>query len=347
MRAAVFKELSKPLAIEAVADPKPGPHDIVLKVKNCGICGSDLHMTETGTIMPLPGGSVMGHEFAGEVMEVGKAVTHLWKPGDRVAGFPVICCGEHTPCINFSQRGTCAKMVSIGLGQSPGGYAEYVRIGSGSGYRLPDSVSFREGAMVEPLAVGLHAVDMAKMPRGATVLVIGAGPVGLATMLWAKFLGARHVIVSEKAEIRRQMAAKFGATDAIDPTTDDVVARVHALTGIGVDFAFEAVGKAALGSAAVWATRPGGTAVLVGAGALGDTLSIEPAVVFMATERRLIGSFLGSSNSPREIPRLLALWRAGKLDLEGMITSRRPLGEVNEAFDDLRAARGLRTVLEL
>ena len=150
--------------------------------------------------MPLALGSVMGHEFAGEVIEVGSAVKHLWKPGDRLAGFPVICCGDHTPCINFSAcAGSCAKMLSVGLGAAPGAYAEFVRIGASSGYKLPQSVSFREGAMVEPLAVGLHAVDMARMPRGATVLVIGAGPVGLATMLWAKFLGARHVIVSEKA----------------------------------------------------------------------------------------------------------------------------------------------------
>ena len=97
----------------------------------------------------------------------------------------------------------------------------------------------------------------------------------------------------------------------------------------------------------MWATRPGGTTVLVGAGPLEEAVSIEPAVVFMATERRIVGSFLGSSNSPREIPRLLALWRAGRLDLDGMITKRRPITEVNEAFDDLRAARGLRTVLEL
>src|SRR5215472_16813941 len=129
MRAAVFKELSKPMVIEAIADPTPGPHDIILKVKNCGICGSDLHMTEPGTIMPLPGGSVMGHEFAGEVMEVGKAVTHLWKAGDRVAGFPVICCGDATPCLNYTGQ-RCAKMLSVGVGQSHGAYAEYVRIGS-------------------------------------------------------------------------------------------------------------------------------------------------------------------------------------------------------------------------
>src|ERR1700710_263814 len=263
MRAAVFREVSKPLVIETLADPVPGPHDLVLKVKTCGICGSDLHMTEPTSIMPLPGGSVMGHEFAGEVMEVGKAVTHLWKVGDRVAGFPVICCGDATPCLNFSGRGACAKMTPVGLGQSHGAYADYVRIGASSGYRLPDSVSFREGAMVEPLAVGLHAVDMAKMARGATVLVIGAGPVGLAVMLWAKFLGARHVIVSEKAEIRRQMAAKFGATDAIDPS-QPLAPQVQKIAGKDADVIFECVGVPGMLMSTMAEAPRGGRIVVAG-----------------------------------------------------------------------------------
>jgi (R,R)-butanediol dehydrogenase/meso-butanediol dehydrogenase/diacetyl reductase len=218
MRAAVFREMGKPLAIEPLADPEPGPHEMILKVKNCGICGSDLHMTQSSSVMPLPFGSVMGHEFSGEVVATGGALDGAWKSSDRVAGFPYICCGEASPCRNFGfGNNVCGKGMAIGLGQSHGAYAEYVRIGASGAYRLPECVSFREGAMVEPLAVGLHAVDMARMPRGATVLVVGAGPVGLATMLWAKFLGARHVIVSERAEVRRTMAAQFGATDAIDP----------------------------------------------------------------------------------------------------------------------------------
>ncbi|MBV9694810.1 MAG: alcohol dehydrogenase catalytic domain-containing protein, partial [Alphaproteobacteria bacterium] len=102
MRAALFKEMSKPLVVEEMADPVPGPHDLILKVRNCGICGSDLHMTEPTSIMPLPSGSVMGHEFSGEVVEIGSAVRGLWKAGDRVAGFPFVCCGEQIPCSNFA-----------------------------------------------------------------------------------------------------------------------------------------------------------------------------------------------------------------------------------------------------
>jgi len=329
MRAAVFKELGKPLDIEAVADPRPGPHDLILKVRNCGICGSDLHMTEPGTIMPLPGGAVMGHEFAGEVMEVGKAVTHLWKPGDRVAGFPVICCGEHSPCINFTQRGTCTKMVSIGLGQSPGGYAEYVRIGSGSGYRLPANVSFREGAMVEPLAVGLHAVDMAKMPRGATVLVIGAGPVGLATMLWAKFLGARHVIVSERAQIRREMAAKFGATDAIDPA-QPLTAQVEKIAGKAPDIIFECVGVPGLLMNAMAEAPRGGRIVVAGVCQQPDT--IMPLIGIM--KELEIQFVLGYR--PADFDYVIAMIAADRVDVAAMVTDIVDLDGLPAAFEALR-----------
>jgi (R,R)-butanediol dehydrogenase/meso-butanediol dehydrogenase/diacetyl reductase len=329
MRAAVFKELSKPLVIEAVADPVPGPHDIILRVKTCGICGSDLHMTEPGTIMPLPGGAVMGHEFAGEVMEVGKAVTHLWKAGDRVAGFPVICCGEATPCINFSQRGICAKMVAVGLGQSPGGYAEFVRIGSGSGYRLPDSVSFREGAMVEPLAVGLHAVDMAKMPRGATVLVIGAGPVGLATMLWAKFLGARHVIVSEKAQIRRDMAARFGATDAIDPG-QPLTAQVEKIAGKAPDIIFECVGVPGLLMNAMAEAPRGGRIVVAGVCQQPDTI-----MPLMGIMKELEIQFV-LGYRPADFDYVIAMIASDRIDVAHMVTDIVDLDALPAAFEALR-----------
>ncbi|HEX2592447.1 MAG TPA: alcohol dehydrogenase catalytic domain-containing protein [Rhizomicrobium sp.] len=330
MRAAVFKELSKPMAIEMIADPVPGPHDIILRVKNCGICGSDLHMTEPGTIMPLASGSVMGHEFAGEVMEVGKAVTHLWKSGDRVAGFPVICCGEHSPCLNFRGGfGTCAKMIGVGLGASHGGYAEYVKIGSSSGFKLPQNVSFREGAMVEPLAVGLHAVDMAKMPRGATVLVIGAGPVGLATMLWAKFLGARHVIVSEKAEIRKQMAARFGATDAIDPS-QPLAPQVQKIAGKDADIIFECVGVPGMLANVMNEAPRGGRIVVAGVCQQPDT--IMPLVGIM--KELEIQFVLGYRHA--DFDYVIAMIAQNRVDVSHMVTDVVTLDALPDAFEALR-----------
>ena len=329
MRAAVFKEMSKPLVVETVPNPVPGAHDIILKVKNCGICGSDLHMTEPTSAMPLALGSIMGHEFAGEVIEVGSAVKHLWKVGDRLAGFPVICCGDHTPCINFGLRGSCSKMLSVGLGASPGAYAEYVRIGAGSGYKLPESVSFREGAMVEPLAVGLHAVDMAKMPRGATVLVIGAGPVGLATMLWAKFLGARHVIVSEKAEVRRHMAAKFGATDAIDPG-EPLVAQVQKIAGKAPDVIFECVGVPGLLNTAMLEAPRGARIVVAGVCQQPDTILPLMGIVKELEIQFVLGY------RPDDFDYVIAMIANDRIDVAHMVTDIVDLNALPAAFEALR-----------
>ncbi len=329
MRAAVFKEMSKPLVIETVGDPVPTAHDIILKVKNCGICGSDLHMTEPTSTMPLALGSIMGHEFAGEVIEVGSAVKHLWKPGDRLAGFPVICCGDHTPCINFGLRGSCAKMLSVGLGAAPGAYAEFVRIGANSGYKLPQSVSFREGAMVEPLAVGLHAVDMARMPRGATVLVIGAGPVGLATMLWAKFLGARHVIVSEKAEVRCQMAAKFGATDAIDPG-EPLVAQVQKIAGKAPDVIFECVGIPGLLNTTMMEAPRGGRIVVAGVCQQPDTILPLIGIVKELEIQFVLGY------RPDDFDYVIAMIAGDRIEVGHMVTDIVDLDALPAAFEALR-----------
>jgi 2-desacetyl-2-hydroxyethyl bacteriochlorophyllide A dehydrogenase len=327
MRAAVFKEMSKPLAIETVANPEPGTHGLILKVKNCGICGSDLHMTEPTSAMPLRLGSVMGHEFAGEVIDVGSAVKHLWKPGDRVAAFPVICCGNHSPCVAMTDG--CGNMQSIGLGQADGAYAEYVRIGSNGGYRLPDNVSFREGAMVEPLAVGLHAVDMARTPRGATVLVIGAGPVGLATMLWAKFLGARHVIVSERTELRRGMAAKFGATDAIDPN-QPLMSQVQKIAGKAPDVIFECVGMPGLINSVMMEAPRGARIVVAGVCQQPDTILPLMGIIKELEIQFVLGY------RPADFDYVIAMIASDRIDVAHMITDVVDLDGLPQAFEALR-----------
>jgi len=330
MRAAVFREMSKPLVIETLADPEPGPNEIILKVRNCGICGSDLHMTEPTSIMPLPAGAVMGHEFSGEVMAVGRAVTHLWKNGDRVAGFPTICCGDHTPCISLAdRRQICGKGLTIGLGQSHGAYADYVKLGSSSGFRLPNTVSFREGAMVEPLAVGLHAVDMARLPRGATVLVVGAGPVGLATILWAKFLGARHVIVSEMADVRKAMAARFGATEAIDPTLP-LTPQVEKIAGHGPDVIFECVGAPGMINATMMDAPRGCRIVVAGVCQQPDTI-----MPLMGIMKELELQFV-LGYRPADFDYVIAMIASDRVDVAPMITDVIGLDALPAAFEALR-----------
>lgn len=329
MRAAVFHAMSKPLDVAVLADPVAGPTDLILKVKNCGICGSDLHMTEPASLMPLASGSVMGHEFSGEVIEVGSAVKHLWKPGDRLAGFPYICCGEHSPCMNFGGRGVCGKGLGIGLGQSHGAYAEFVKIGAWGAHRLPDTVSFLEGALVEPLAVGLHAVDKARMDRGATVLVIGAGPVGLAVMLWAKFLGARHVIVSERAEPRRAMAAKFGATDAIDPA-QPLTPQVEKIAGTGPDIIFECVGAPGLINTAMMDAPRGSRLVIAGVCQQPDTIMPLIGIVKELELQFVLGY------APADFDYVIDMIASDRIDVAHMVTDIVTLDGLPAAFEALR-----------
>ena len=333
MRAAIFKEMSKPLVVEAIADPVPGPNDLILRVKNCGICGSDLHMTEPTSIMPLALGSVMGHEFAGEVMAVGSLAKSRWREGDRVAGFPYICCGDSSPCANFGfGAAMCGKGVSIGLGQSHGAYAEFERVGASGAFRLPDAVSFREGALVEPLAVGLHAVDMARMERGATVLVIGAGPVGLAVMLWARFLGARHVIVSERVEGRRVLVAKFGATDAID-LAQPLTPQVEKIAGRGPDIIFECVGAPGMIGSAMMEAPRGARIVIAGVCQQPDT--IMPLIGIM----KEINLQFVLGYRPADFDYVIAMIASDRIDVAQMITDVVALDALPAAFEALRTPK--------
>jgi (R,R)-butanediol dehydrogenase/meso-butanediol dehydrogenase/diacetyl reductase len=272
----------------------------------------------------------MGHEFAGEVVAIGSAAKGEWKTGDRVAGFPYICCGEANPCRNLTLgHSVCGKGLSVGLGQSPGAYAEYVRIGARGAYRLPDSVSFREGAMVEPLAVGLHTVDMARMPRGASVLVIGAGPVGLSVILWAKFLGARHVIVSERTETRRAMAARFGATDAIDSALP-MTPQVEAIAGRPPDIVFECVGVPGLINTAMIEAPRGCRIVVAGACQQPDTIMPLMGIVKELELQFVLGY------RPADFDYVIAMIASDRVDVAHMITDVVDLDTLPSAFEALR-----------
>ncbi|WP_439816013.1 zinc-binding dehydrogenase [Zavarzinia sp. CC-PAN008] len=240
MKAAVFKAAGQPLAIETVDDPTPGPTDLVLKVKRCGICGSDLHASEPGSQGLVRCGTVMGHEFSGEVVAVGSAVRDTWKTGDRVAAVPFIGCGSCELCAR-GESIWCRKGAGHGFGKVHGGYAEYIRVGAQESVRLPENVDYAQGALVEPLAVGLHGVRLAQLKPGASVLVMGAGPVGLATALWARALGARHVVVWARSNQREALAATLGATAFIAGDAD-VRGAFKAAAGGPPDAIFECVG---------------------------------------------------------------------------------------------------------
>jgi S-(hydroxymethyl)glutathione dehydrogenase/alcohol dehydrogenase len=363
VRAALLEAPGEPLRLRddvTVAAPRAG--EVLVRVAACGVCHSDLSIADGTFPSPLP--IVLGHEAAGVVQAVGPGVAGL-AAGDHVVLTPCPPCGRCYWCLRaqptlcVEARGIQTQTLADGTtglarggetvwrGLGLGAFAETVVLPATGAIPIPADVPL-DVACVLGCAVqtGVGAVlNTAGVEEGATVLVMGLGGVGLSIVQGARLAGAARIIASDPVPTRREAAARFGATDLIDPVTEDVADRTVELTGIGADYAFDAVGRSSLLQAGIAATRVGGTTVAVGAPPVDDALTIAPAALFMVTEKRLLGCALGSSNSLRDVPRLLALWRAGRLDLEGLVTARRPLAEVNEALADLAAGRGVRTVL--
>lgn len=363
MRAAVLEQANAPLRIHddvEIAPPRAG--QVRVRVTHCGVCHSDLSIVDG--VFPAPTPIILGHEAAGVVDALGPDTGGL-AVGDPVVLSPIPSCGACYWCVR-GEPGVCVNAGALqsntfadgttGLarggstvfrGVGVGGFAEYVTMPVAGAVRIPDGVP-PEVACVVGCAVqtGVGAVlNTAQVEEGATVLVMGLGGIGLSIVQGARLAGAARVIASDPVAARRETARRLGATDVIDPAASDVAAAAFDLTGIGVDYAFDAVGRASLIQVGVAATRNGGTTVCVGAAPIEDAVVLAPAALFTLNEKKVIGCALGSCNSLRDIPRLLTLYRAGRLDLEALVTARRPLAEVNQALDDLRASRGVRTVL--
>jgi (R,R)-butanediol dehydrogenase / meso-butanediol dehydrogenase / diacetyl reductase len=263
MRAAVFNGVGRPLTIERIRDPIAGPGEVILRVERCGICTSDLHLTEEHDLT-LPVGAVPGHEFSGEVMECGAGVAGL-RPGDRVTALPLMSCGDCPSCQAGDPR-QCPKVRSTAGGRTdaPGAYAEYIRTTASSCFRLPNHVSFAQGAMVEPMAAAKHGSDMAGIRMGERVLVLGAGPIGLACVFWAKQAGASVAVAAtsrRKASIADAMGADHFLTLPVDGSLGDEA--VEALGGAPT-VVLECVGAAGVLDQAIGAVARHGVIVSLG-----------------------------------------------------------------------------------
>lgn len=277
MRAALFHEAGQPLTIETVPDPVPAADEVVIAVHGAGICGSDLHITQhPGITRP---GTVLGHEFAGTIAALGKGVSGAWKVGDRVTALPLFpccrceACDAHMP--NLCSQGHWAGVAP----ERPGAYAEYVVARGAMLQAVPSGIADTEAAMIEPLAVGHHTVARAAIRPGEAVLIIGGGPIGAAAALFARAAGARHVVVSEPAEARRERCHLLGATATIDPTNEEVGARFFALTGTRPDVVFECVGAPGMLHQAVELVGLRGRVIV--AGVLFEEDHLPPLVAFI------------------------------------------------------------------
>ena len=321
MRAAVFQGLHKPLAAETIADPTPGEGELVVRVGRCGICGSDLHMTEDAAY-GIAAGDVLGHEFAGEVVAFGKGADGL-KLGDLVSVIPLASCGRCETCL-AGEPAWCAR-----FGLQGGGYAEYALIRPNQCVLLPKSASLADGAIVEPLAVALHGVNLAGIGQGDKVLVLGAGPIGLAVAFWAKRAGAARVVVQDVVPFQEVRALAMGADAfAMDPA-DPVGAAERALGG-KADVVFECVGITGLIAQAVDQVRVKGTILLLGLCTRPDTFN---SFAMLSKEVRLVTSAFFKR---QEYEAALDALDAGAAEPRLLVTDTIALGEVPSVFEGLK-----------
>jgi (R,R)-butanediol dehydrogenase / meso-butanediol dehydrogenase / diacetyl reductase len=250
MRTAIFRGANLPLEIQTVPDPTPQPHEVVLKVGRCGICGTDLSMTSAGSINYEPG-SALGHEFAGEIVALGDDVERL-QIGDRVAVVPVESCGHCRACLD-GEPFFCPAMRP-----RMGGFGEYARAPQSSCFLLSPRISFAEGAIVEPLAVGAHAIDVGNIRPGQDVLILGSGAVALAMAFWARRRGAVTVTMAARSARNQAIASVMGVTQYV--SLDDL-AREKTFTAQTV---IECIGVPGVLAKALEHVKPRGTVIVSG-----------------------------------------------------------------------------------
>ncbi|MFJ1702110.1 alcohol dehydrogenase catalytic domain-containing protein [Kitasatospora sp. NPDC088346] len=357
MRAAILHETGQD-KLEVREDVETvgfGPGRVRVRLRATSLCHSDL--SAMAGIMPQPAPFVPGHEGAGEVVEVGEGVTGV-AAGDRV----VLCwmppCGRCAHCGRGQGHLCVASLRRLSVPNfrfggtdaygfySTGTFAEEVVVTADSVLTVPADLPYELAALIGcGVTTGLGAaVNTARVEPGSSVAVIGAGGVGIAAVQGARVCGAARITVVDPVESRRERALAFGATDAVAP--EELKAAAKGQEGGGYDYVFEAVGRSATVRAAYDAARRGGAVVVIGAGAKADQVSFSMAELFF-NEKRLLPSMYGGGEVRRTAARVIDLWRAGRLDLAGMITHRLPLEGVNEAIAQMRSGEALRTVLTL
>lgn len=320
MKAAVFygKEILK---IEDIPVPKPGSGQVLVRVHACGICGTDVHIFSGDEgAAPSPPGTVLGHEFAGEIVEIGKDVTGL-KAGDRVCVDPNKLCGN----CGYCREGLghfCENMTGIGTTVN-GGFAEYCCVPASQVYPFAEHITYEQAAMTEPVACCLHGIDMCGIRCGDTVAVIGAGMIGLLMLQLARLSGAGRAAVIEPIEEKRRFARELGADIVIDPVRQDAAAVLREAGIDRVGTVIECVGRIETMEQAIRIAGKKSTVMLFGLTKPDDILPVKPFELFKK-EITLKASYI----NPYTQKRALGLIESGRLDVASMIYGRIPLEEL-------------------
>jgi Zn-dependent alcohol dehydrogenase len=363
VRAVVLSAAGEPVETADDLDPgEPGPGEALVEIVLAGVCGSDLALATGG--MPYPTPMVLGHEAVGRVLAAGPGVSGL-EQGDRVVLWMRPPCRSCRACVRgeaglctasgaMSARGTLPDgRTAVQRRGEPiyrafgvGAFAEQVVMPVGGLVTVPGDITDEVAALTGcGVATGAGAVlNVARPSPGDTVLVFGAGGVGLSAVMAAAALGAGEVIVADPVPERREAALRFGATKAV--AGGDHKALRDQLDGTEVDIAIDAAGRSELVEAGWRVVRQGGTVVAVGIQQAGAQVTL-PGPVVTLSHRRLLGCYMGGIDPQRDLPKLFALHRRGALPVDQLVTARRPLTEVGDGLDDLAAGRGLRTIIDI
>jgi L-iditol 2-dehydrogenase len=324
--------LKQYMHLEMVEMPVPeiGPDDVLVKVRACGICGSDVHGLDGKTGRRIPP-LVMGHEAAGEVVETGANVDDL-RAGDRVTFDSTVYCGRCFYCLRGEQN-LCDQREVLGVSPGPyrrhGAFAEYVSVPRRIMYRLPEALSYEQAALIEAVSVAVHAVSLTPVRLGDTAVVVGSGMIGLLTVQAAKNAGCTRIIAVDPDEGRLQLALGAGATDTVNPKTANAEEAIRELTGgRGADIALECVGATDPIRTAIGGVKKGGAVTLVGNVSPDINLPLQSVVT---RQIRLQGSC--ASNG--EYPACIDLMARGAIRVDQLISAVAPLAEGPSWFDRL------------
>ena len=365
MRAALLQSPESKLEIvDDVSLDAPQLGEVEIRITHVGVCHTDLSYVEGRIAAHYP--IVLGHEVGGVVERVGPGVTDL-VPGDKAILTSRPPCGRCYWCIRGEVH-LCAKSTAmlegtyadgttrmsrsdetVYRGFVVAGFAERTVVPANAVIAMPEETDLATACILGcAVMTGVGAVlNTARVTPGSTVMVVGLGGVGMSVIQGARIAGASRIIGIDPVAGRRDQAVQFGATDVADPADVPAHRLARDLTaGIGVDYAFDAVGRTAVVESLMKGIRRGGMTVVVGLPRADETFAIG-GLGLNLYEKKLVGCYLGSADPRREYGRLLALAQVGLLDLSSMVTNRRPFDEINEAFDDMRAGRGIRTVLEM
>lgn len=362
MQAMVMYEAGAPLVLEQVELDQPGPGEVLVTIEATGVCHSDLHYLAGGLSARTP--IVLGHEGAGVVESVGEGVTGF-EAGDKVVFLWRPRCGECEFCLSGKPaqctlgrvHGVKNELLRGGTRLSKDGqrihhlmgdscFAEKAVVSQESIIKIDNDIPSEIAAIVGCAVITGMGTVLNTMPdaAGKSVVIIGAGGVGLSAVIAADLVGAAQIIVSDVVPGRLEKARDLGATHTIDSSSEDFTTRVLEITGGGAHFVLEAIGKPDTIRAGFEALRPGGTEVVVGLGSVGEELSI-PINLLVQGDRRLVGALYGSANTPLQLPQILRLYQAGRLPLEKLLDRSFPLAEANEALEHLRTAAVGRPIL--